>query len=362
MTSRRHFLRNLVAAPLLTTGCRWNGTSAPAVKDITELKVGHFIGGKTYVLYRAFYNGRLDDAKTPIQLYSRFMHENDPFIPVPRDLKQLKKWRKRKEGKKIKFGKVSGIEVLDAIMQGELHGGTVGESSFLSYLQPGMPLVAVALLQRDSIERPAKAIAIRQDLTINTPEDLMGLRFASRRAGPGEEVLLYLYLDSLGINWNKSIEIIPQMDDHVMEAELGKSIDGGLFHITTIRRLYKAKTGKIHRLMDWASPHLSFGLLVFHKEVVENNTESIQRLLKGYHDQIKYEESIPIEEKLLHKDFPLRMAQEFQGMSLPQNVNPPFVNLKDLETVQSHLHQYGFINQTFPLEPFVNHELLASVL
>ena len=158
------------------------------------------------------------------------------------------------------------------------------------------------------------------------------------------------------------MKIIPQMDDHIMEAELGKSIDGGLFHITTIRRLHKAKTGKIHRLMDWASPHLSFGLLVFHRDVIEKKTEAIRRLLQGYHAQIKYEESIPIEEKLLYEEFPLRMAQEFQGMSLPQNVNPPFVNLKDLETVQTHLHQYGFINQTFSLESFVNHELLASVL
>jgi ABC-type nitrate/sulfonate/bicarbonate transport system substrate-binding protein len=360
MITRRHFLRNLVAAPLLTTGCRWNG--APSDPDIAELKVGHFIGGKTYVLYRAFYNGRFDDTKTPIQLYSRFMHQNAPFIPVPRNLNTLKKWRKRKEGKNIKFGKVSGIEVLDAIMKGELHGGTVGESSFLSYIQPGMPLVAVALLQRDSIERPAKAIAIRKDLTINKPEDLKGLCFASRRAGPGEEVLLYLYLDSLGIDWKKNMKIIPQMDDHIMESELGKSIDGGLFHITTIRRLHKAKTGKIHRLMDWASPHLSFGLLVFHADVVEKNPEAIRRLLQGYQAQIKYEETIPIEEKLLYEEFPLRMAQEFQGMSLPQNVNPPFVNLNDLDTVQAHLHQYGFINQTFSLESFVNRELLASVL
>lgn len=358
MITRRLFLQQLASSSLITTGCRWSAPSKP----LPELKIGHFIGGKTYVLYRAFYEGRLDNRSTPIQLYSRFMHQETPFIPVPRELDQLKKWRKRKEGKKIKFGKVSGIEVLEAIMRGELHGGTVGESSFLSYIQPEMPLVAIALLQRDSIEQPAKAIAIRQDLTINTPEDLVGLRFASRRAGPGEEVLLYLYLDSLGIDWRNTMEIVPQMDDHIMEAELGKSIDGGLFHITTIRRLHKANTGKIHRLMNWASPHLSFGLLVFHKDVVEQHPAALQDLLRGYLQQIQYEETIPLKEKLQYEGFPLRMAQQFQGMSLPENVNPPFVNLEDLTTVQHHLHHYGFIDKPFALKTFVDHSLLASIL
>ena len=326
--------------------------------SLSELRVGHFIGGKTYVLYRAYYNGRFDNLTVPVNLYSRYMHQNTEFINVPRDLKQLKKWRKKKIGDEIKFGKVSGIEILDGIIKGELHGGTVGESSFLSYLKPGMPLVAVALLQRDSIVKPAKAIAIRNDLSITKPEDLIGLRLASRRAGPGEEVLLYLYLDSLGIDWRNKCTIIPQMDDHIMEASLGKSIDGGLFHITTIRRMAKAGTGKIHRLMDWASPHLSFGLLVFHKDVFARHPDAVQQFLKGYVEQIRYEESISIEEKLMYEEFPLRMAQEFQGMSLPQVVNPPIINRTDLNTIQDHLVHYGFMKTPLKLSAFVDSSML----
>ena len=142
------------------------------------VRIGYFLGGKTYAFHRAFSAGALESGGDSLTLLSKYL-DGGEFVPVPKD-----PWRLRAMRDQGKFGKLSGVEVARAIAAGEVDGGTVGESSFIQAAVAGRPIVAVARLQHDQRERPAKAIVLRSGIEISSPADFAGLTLAARRGGP----------------------------------------------------------------------------------------------------------------------------------------------------------------------------------
>ncbi len=318
------------------------------------VRIGYFLGGKTYAFHRAFSAGALESGGDSLTLLSKYL-DGGEFVPVPKD-----PWRLRAMRDQGKFGKLSGVEVARAIAAGEVDGGTVGESSFIQAAVAGRPIVAVARLQHDQRERPAKAIVLRSGIEISSPADFAGLTLAARRGGPGEEMMLQEFLSGLGIDWRRRVRLRTQVSERDFENLLARGeIDGGLLHVTTIQRVLRDGTGTIHRRMDWIDPELSQGLLVFHRDFVAAHPRTVRRIVAGYAAHARHESALPAHSPELL--LPLLVEHRVPGMDLPRAASPPLPRLALLEEAQRLLLKHGHIESAVDLGPFVDASF-ASIL
>lgn len=258
------------------------------------------------------------------------------------------------------LGKVSGVEIIDKIINGELDGGTVGESSFVQAINDGLPIVAVAWLGYDSV--PGKGFIVRGDLNIDSAEDLKGKTFISRRAGPGDAIFLREFFEHEGLDPDKDVKIIDQVneDDSKNWLEEGK-IDGGLYHLRGIKILVENGTARIYRAMDWMDSQLSFSILVFHKDFIEKHRDEVERFVAAYSQRIKYEEELPEEQKDESWDKSKMMKGDFEKMSIPSYDYPPYIKIDKLYQVQDLLIKYGYIKQGVKIEDYIDTSFVKEV-
>ena len=325
----------------------------------SQVRIGYFDGGRVNMLYRAYINNYFEEEGAPVSLYTKFLNEKEIFqiSKTYREVQELKQGRER-SGRIPGFGKISGIEIVDKIMAGELDGGTIGESSFIASVARGVPIVAVAQLGYERI--PGKAIVMRRDALVESSQDLRGKTLASRRAGPGEEVFLREFLDAEGLTEN-DLTIIDQVDEDDMSNWFrdGK-IDGGLFHIFTVKHMVERGEGYIYRPMDWMNSELSHALLVFRKDYVQNHRDKVQKVVNAYAKRIAYEKALPDEEKDRSWNKALMMEGEFQGLRIAAYDFPPLVKIDLLEEMQDLLFKYNKIDQKVSLSEFITNEFVEK--
>ncbi len=329
-------------------------STATSAQKPAPLRLGYFLGGKTYALFRAFQDGSLEGAGANVVLLSKYLDQPE-YVVVPKD-----SWRLRTMRDRGKFGKLSGVAVLRDLEWRIVDGGTAGESSFVQGVVAGRPVVAVAALQHDLKEAPAKAIVLRTGITIERQEDFAGLTLASRRGGPGEEIMLREFLATLDSNVQDRVHIRSQVSENDIDRLLATGeIDGGLLHFTTIYRVLTAGTGYIHRRMDWMNPELSMGLLVFRRDVLESNPEAVGRLIEGYMRRVRYEANLPADSHELL--WPLYLDHRVPGMSLPRVTTPPRVRVELLQEVQELLLKYGYISGRVNLHRFIDNRFVDGI-
>ncbi len=318
------------------------------------IRIGYFHGGRIHLLYRAYINNYFDDEDIDVELYSEYLLK-DGWNKIPKNHEEMEK-------NKRTFGRVTGIRIIEAMDKGILVGGTVGESSFVSMITNGSPIIAVAMLGHETIERPAKAIAIRKDIIINKPEDFKGKTLITRRAGPGDGIFLREFIENIGLDPDRDITIIDQVPDNREEEFLKeKKVDGGIFHLHKLRALVTSEIAYLYRKMDWLNPEISHALLVFRKDFVEAHPERVKKIIRAYMRRIKYEHSMPEEEKIKEKRFGLQMILYFQGLNLPQYNYPPLVRQDLLKEVQRLLLKYKFIDREIDLEKFINNSFVEEI-
>lgn len=322
------------------------------------VRIGYFHGGRVNMIYRTSIYNYFDEEGLDVELYTKFL-KSDELFEVPKNHSETSEMWSGKTAHGNPFGKMTGIEIVDRIMRGDLEGGTIGESSFISSVNEGLPIVAVAMLGYDAV--PGKAIIMRNGVEINSIDDLRGKTLISRRAGPGDYIFLREFLKDIGLVANKDLTIIDQVDEddaHIWLDE-GK-IDGGLYHLTTVRRLVLADLAYVYRPMNWMDSAISHAVLVFHKDYVESHREEVQKVVDAYVKRIAYERNLPDEEKNTTWDKGLTMGAEFQGMRMPAYDLPPRLRVDLLEEVQNLLLEYDFIDEKIDINDFIDKEFVEE--
>jgi len=303
------------------------------------------------MIYRAYINNYFDNEGIDVKLYTKYLR-GEEILEVPKDKRGLEKME-------AYFGKMSGIEIVDKIVEGEFDGGTIGESSFVASINEGKPIVAVALLGYDAV--PGKGIFMRSDVKINSPDDLRGKTLISRRAGPGDAIFLREFLKDIGLVANKDLTVIDQVGEDDAHNWLNeKKIDGGLYHLLHGRVLVTSGLVYVYRPMDWMNSELSHALLVFHKNYLESHREEVQKIVNAYVKRIIYEKNLPEEEKDASWNRGLMMVGEFQGMSLPSYDLPPRIRVGLLEEMQDLLFTYGVIDKKLNLNDFIDERFVEK--
>jgi len=328
------------------------GASPEIINASRPVRIGYFHGGRVNMIYRTLIHDYFDEGGVAVELYTRFLKEEELF-KVPRTHRETNKmWADDIELGNL-FGKMRGTEIVDKIMAGELDGGTIGESSFIASIAKGQPIVAVAMLGYDAV--PGKAIIMRSDVVINSPDDLKGKTLISRRAGPGDAIFLREFLKDVDLVPGQDLTVIDQVDEDDAENWLKeKKIDGGLYHLTSVRHLALDGTAYVYQPMNWMDSALSHALLVFHKDYIQNHREEVQRVVDSYVRRIAYERELPEEQKDRSWDKGLMVEGKFQGMEIPSYDLPPKIRVDLLEEMQDLLLTYGEIDKTIDIRAFID--------
>jgi ABC-type nitrate/sulfonate/bicarbonate transport system substrate-binding protein len=317
------------------------------INQENPIRIGYFLGGRVNIIYRTSIYDYFDNEGILVNLYTKFLNNDEIFL-VPKSEEERRKFT---DGRPH-FGKMSGLEIVEGIEEGRFDGGTTGEASFIDAVTRGAPIVAVAQLGYDAV--PGKLILMRSDIIINSPEDLKGKTFISRRAGPGDAIFFREFLKAEGIS-EEDVTVIDQVDeDDAITLLREKKIDGGLYHLARGKRIVEEGLGYVYRPMDWMNSQLSHSVLVFGKTYLETHREEVQRFVNAYVKRIAYEKSIPEEEKDETWNKGLMMAREFEEMNIPGYDLPPKVRVDFLEQIQDLLLEYGEIDKTVTISDFVD--------
>ncbi|MCX5795438.1 MAG: ABC transporter substrate-binding protein [Elusimicrobia bacterium] len=339
----------LVAALLLV------GQSAQA---LTPVRIGYFHGGRTNVIYRTSVFGYFDQEGILVDLYTASLNDQSLY-KVPKTHDETLKLKKKLSDEE--FSKMRGTEIVDAMMKGDVEAGTIGESSFIQCVNEGKPIVAVALLGFDTIERPGHAIGMRSDLVIKSTADFSGKVLVTRRAGPGDYIFLMEFLRSIGHEGDKTIKVIPQVPDDKIAVQLkNKEVDGGYYHLMTVAGLEAAGLLRSYRALNWLNPEMSQAVLVFRKDFVVQHPDSVQKVVDAYIRRIAYEKTIPERKADRSWDKGVMMKSEFKGMMIPQYALPPSVRPELLEAMQDLLLKYGFIKSKTDLRDAIDNSFVAK--
>lgn len=341
------------------------------VVDNKEIRIGYFHGGRIFGLYRAYvydantHLGNLinyfERENVNVKLYSQNISGEDWFKVPNYHEKMMVKYRANF------FGKVTGLKIIDAIEEGILDGGTPGEFSFIQKVAEGSPIVAVAQLGHDTNEAPGKVILLRNDLIINNPEDFKGKTFGVRRAGPADRIFLKEFFRSIGLDPETDVTILDQIPDDLQIALLKSGeIDGSLFHLLAVPRALKEKAGYFYRTMDWINSEISQALLVFRKDFIEEHPEEVEKVVRAYVKRIKYENSLPDEEKGSSEhpgnDLGLQIGFQLKGAKTPIYDYPPLVRVELLKEVQDLLFEYNEIDKKVDLNELIDNSFVEKAM
>lgn len=322
------------------------------------VRIGYFHGGRTHALYRTYVYNLFDKENVDVEFYSQYLR-GDKFVLVPNQHERMKDMQKAGN----LFGKVTGERIIKAIEDGVLDGGTPGESSFIEAVNNGSPIVAVALLGHDNKDKPGKALLLRKDVVIKKPQDFIGKKFGTRRAGPGDKIFLSEFFRSIGLDPEKDVTIIDQIpDDEQRKCLKAGTLDGMLHHLHGAIREIENDVAYLYRPMDWMNPEISYAVLVFRRDFVTQHPKEVEKVVRAYMKRLKYEHSLPLSEKVKPLDFGLQIELHYKkSMVLPQFDFPPLVRMDLLKQVQDLLLQYKIIDKKNDLSKYVDNSFVERI-
>lgn len=322
-----------------------------------EVKIAYFHGGRTMLLYRAYINDEFEKEGISVKLITKNLKDSEYYV-LSKNYEDIKT-------KKLQ-GKARGGELINEALDENADAATPGESSFIEAVRKGSPIVAVAELGHDTKDQPAHAIIFRKDVIVKSPGDIKGKVLNTRRAGAGDKVFLEEFLSQNGLDPQKDVTLIDQVeDDESHKGLINGTFDGGFYHLMTVQSLVKNGDAYVYRKFNWVNPEISQALLVFRKDFVKKHPEEVKNVIRAYMKRIRYEHALPREERL--KDpgegyqKGLQMAKDFQGMNLPQYDDPPLVQIDLLEKMQDLLLKHGALDKKADISSFVDNSFVEEI-
>ncbi len=347
------------------------GRSGPPVR------IGYFHGGRTQLLARVHNDYEWAKAGVKVEMWSRDLHAEE-FALMPHSIREF-----NAPGTDI-VGKVRGTELIEHLLRGDYDLTTPGESSFVLAMRQGLPVVAIAELGHDVRNQSGHVIMMRNGMPAGGPGDYFGRVLVSRRAGPGDSIMLKEYLETIGVDLEEDIvqlDALPRdvasksalpddfiyIIDQLYEPQwaIGTAncvIDGGYYHLMGV-------PAKIHEfwivaaLQDWVDPELSHALLVSTPEYVAANRERLVKMMETYILRIKMEHALSYEVRTRQDEKGIQMAMDYYGLNLPQYDVVPTVSVELLTEMTRLLRKYGFVDeQAVDVASFVDNSLVLEAL
>ncbi len=357
---------------LAVLGSRLAGCSASS----PPVRIGYFHGGRTQLLARVHNDYEFAAAGVDVAMWSRDLHAEE-FELMPHSIREF-----NAPGVDV-VGKVRGTELIEHLLRGDYDLTTPGESSFIMAMRQGLPVVAIAELGHDVRNQSGHVIMMRNGMPASHPGDYFGKVLVSRRAGPGDSIMLKEYLERIGVDLDEDIvqlDALPRnvasknalpddfiyIVDQLYEPQWAIGtyncvIDGGYYHLMGV----PAKITQfwiVAALQDWVDPELSHALIVSTLEYVAANRERLVKLMETYILRIQAEHALSYEERTRQDEKGIQMAMDYYGLNLPQYDIVPTVSVALLTEMARLLRKYGFIEEEIDVASFVDNSLVLEAL
>ena len=323
-------------------------TYTASSKD-NPVRVGFFHGGRCHHFYRAYLSDSFDRAGVNVEMYTSFLNDPYRFEPVSRNFERE---YARRDAERM--GRVTGT-VLNTILDlGELDAAMIGEASAIMAAKQGLPVVAVARMGHGDADVPGFMIVMRNGLGAKTAEDLRGKTVSSRRAGPGDEVLLREFFHQAGMVAGTDYNIVNQTNDDQQHDWLKTGdIDAGLYHMYGISRSIDKGKAELMRVMDWLPGDLPAAYLVFRKDFLRDRPDDVQRILRGLMWRLEYERELPEVALDLNRQFGYVLRYFWRGTRLPHTTFPFTVARHHLSMMQELMLRHGALDTPADLEALI---------
>jgi len=348
------------------TGLRWWMTpqsTGPVLMDAKKstsnpdaIKIGYFHGGRTIIMYRTRVYREFEREGIHIDLMTKYLNEPEWFA-MP-DL-TAKGYHRTKS-----LGKATGTELIERVVSGEFVGATVGETAFVTAVKNKLPIVAVAELGHDVRGGAGHALVLHKDVKVKGPKSFKGLKFGARRSSGGDEVVLREFIAQQGLDPNRDVTIVSNVSDDVFGAMIGnRQLDGGYGHVMSVRKWIEKYNFPVvvHRALDWIDPAMSQSLLIFHRDYVDKNPETVRKILRAYMRRIKHEFEMPEHEKEVDNVKGLQISMDFAGLNLPEHREIPKIRVDLLDGWQKLLVKHGVLEETVDLKPYVDNSFIDEL-
>ena len=322
-----------------------------------SIRIGYFHGGRTLNIYRATQFKYFEKDNIDVTLYTKLLGEN-PFFAIPKDHSKI-------VGLKT-YGKATGDELLNLMFQGKADMATIGETSFIKAVAKGLPIVAIAELGFDSKENPGHLIGVAKDVKIEKPKDLEKLYWASRRSSGGDTVIMYEYMEKMGLDRSK-MKIRKNVPEVTLKKGFKKKkVQASYFHLMFFQKMHEKDLVKLHEVLNWVNPEISQSILVVTKDYYEKNKPLLKRFLRALSKRNTYENSLSVEERIKRVDADytkgMQIDKRYLGkLGLPIFRNVPTIRIELLQEMERLLIKHKVITKKTNFEPFIKNELLESL-
>jgi len=320
------------------------------------LRLGYFFGVRTAMILRASVNGYFDRAGLEIDLLTRYLDDNS-YLPMPKTFEEI---RSRKVAR---LGKVTGDQLIKAMLQGKFDAATIGETSFLKAVAEGAPIVAIAELSHDRQDGAARAILLRKELKIRSAADLKGKTLVAKRSAGLDNVLLKEFLRHEGLTPGVDVTIKENYRDDRMAPDFraGK-IDGGLYHLSEARKMVEGGLGEIYSRFDWLDPEATQALLVVPKKEYKKKQKELIAFLSALMRLQTYESGLSKEERLQFRRIKgMQLDDEgVPGLSLPTMKALPLVRPEKLRKMNELLKTHKVVPRLLDLDDSLDNSLVKS--
>jgi hypothetical protein len=312
-------------------------------------RVGFFLGGRTGTFFR-YWQSKTNEKKFPIALVTKNIRENKFFVIKKFNVKAVDK----------KWSKASGDELINLMLEGKADSALIGETSFVKMVQNKLPIVAIAETGHDVSGEAGHAMIFRENIDLNNPQSWKGLTFGARRSSGGDLIILKEFLLSVGLDPNKDVKIIDQIDDDKFAKYLKKrKIDAGYFHLASARGIVAAdpKKFRIYKSLDWVKPEISSALLVVNKDYLIKNKNNLKRMLQEYSKFIINEKKMSKVVRNTKSVRGIQMEENFMGMNFPQSYDCPYVRSELLVEWQKILVKHQVVKNENNLSAYIDNSL-----
>ncbi|MFH1468655.1 MAG: ABC transporter substrate-binding protein [Pseudomonadota bacterium] len=341
--------------PLLLAAC--DRQEAP-------LRMGYFHGGRNTLLYRAMDDGAYERAEVNVVFRATRSPDDPTFIDLPEHLRDFERAKSQKGAGMM--GRTTGPQIVAELEAGRLECGMIGESTFLTVVDEGLPWSAIAKLGQDTRESAGKVVLVRSDLDIEGPEDLRGLTFGSRESGPYDQVMVREFLLSRGVELS-SVIILDQIPPDDLKRMLeDQELDLAFLHLVIAAQQVERGTYELYPgfAFDFADPALSQSLLVCPNAVIAAHREALVRFIAATIRRVRYEQALPARERSRFsgsKSFGMDLTF-FEDFNIPQYSERPLIQVDLLTEMQRLLLEHRMVDQARDIVPWVDNSLVEEAI
>jgi ABC-type nitrate/sulfonate/bicarbonate transport system substrate-binding protein len=334
------------------------------------IRIGYFHGGRNRLFYRAYLNGYFKAEGLNVKLFTGAYDSNGKtLIELPDDPKRVKGLSSNFRA----WGKMTGLEIINKMVEGDFEGGCVGATSFIYSIQKNLPIVAIAGLGHSRSDKPSRGLVIRSGVKIENPRDLKGKRIGFVRKGSGDELLLRNFIKDAGLK-DGDVVLVDIEYDRELDSLARGQLEACLLHYGFAQVVLARGQTYLYKKLDWIDPSVEYALLVFRKDFIERHPAELKKLVDAYKRRIEFEERkmtkgerkeikhLEFLEGHLDADQMERYASHIESESLglgpPVVDNPPAVRVDLLKELQDLMFKNGFIERKVDIEKYIDRRFI----